>query len=246
MEVETLDSHACETTPQLSTSFGKAIAQPQAPTTALSSTIPVNPAPPQGQGLAAKLRKKRAAAVDSEKSSGHGERQQTVIPVRTPDSQWFFRCHHDPAMAVPVDVLIVKSGPDEGTYFLDPDVEFPDELDQYVVPAILTRSITNDGTEFFFLAKQSEKAPKESTRRVIREARKAWIKTKWNSVTKAYDFQYARQLRRAPVWSDKTLDELLEMAFGDKFITRPDHEIVNHLLYPDDSDFETAEPTDEE
>lgn len=246
MQLEPLDSSFGEPAQQPLANYGKATAQPTAPTTALSSTTPVNPAPPQGQGLAAKLRKKRAAAIDPEKSIGHGERQQTVIPVRTPDSQWFFRCHRDPAMAVPVDILVVKGGPDEGTYFLDPDVEFPDELDQYVVPAILTRSITNDGTEFFFLAKQSEKAPKESTRRVIREARKAWIKTKWNSVTKAYDFQYARQLRREPVWSDKTLDELLEMAFGGNFITRREHEVINSLLYPDDSDFETVEPTDEE
>jgi len=246
MEVETLDSPACEPAQQPSAKLGKATAQPTAPTTALSSTTPVNPAPPQGQGLAAKLRKKRAAAADSEKPSGHGERQQTVIPVRTPDRQWWFRCHRDPAMSVPVDLLVVRSGPDEGTYFLDPEVEFPDELDQYVVPALLTRAITHDGTEFFFLAKQSDKAPKQSTRRVVHEARKAWVKMQWNPTTKAYDFQFARQLRRDPIWSDKTLDELLEMAFSDNFITRRDHEVVNRLLYPDDSDFETAEPTDEE
>src|SRR5215472_1308150 len=124
MAVETLDSHPCEPAQQPSAKFGKATAQPTAPTTALSSTTPVNPAPPEGQGLAAKLRKKHAAAVDSEKSSGHGGRQQTVIPVRTPDRQWWFRCHRDTAMSVPVDLLIVKDGPDEGTYFLDPDTEF--------------------------------------------------------------------------------------------------------------------------
>lgn len=244
MQVESLDSLTRESIPQQPIN-GKAIAQPTTPTTAMSSTTtPVNPAPPQG--LASKLRKKRAAAVDSEKMSGHGERQQTVIPVRTPDRQWWFRCHREPTMSVPVDLLIVKSGPDEGTYFLDPEVEFPDELDQYVVPALLTRAITHDGTEFFFLAKQSDKAPKQSTRRVVHEARKAWIKMQWNKTTKAYDFQYARQLRREPVWSDKTLDELLEMAFGENLITRRDHEVVNRLLYPDDSDFETTEATDEE
>src|SRR5580693_1871615 len=148
-----------EALPAATKSNGKATyAQPQARTTASSSTTPINPAPITG--LAAKLQKKRAAAQDNKDKQGRGERQQTVVPVRTPDRQWWFRCHRDPAMSVPVDLLIIRSGPDEGTYFLDPEVEFPDELDQYIVPALLTRSITHDGVEFFFLAKQSDKSPK--------------------------------------------------------------------------------------
>jgi|HubBroStandDraft_3_1064219.scaffolds.fasta_scaffold09134_2 hypothetical protein len=232
-----------EALPAATKSNGKATyAQPQARTTASSSTTPINPAPITG--LAAKLQKKRAAAQDNKDKQGRGERQQTVVPVRTPDRQWWFRCHRDPAMSVPVDLLIIRSGPDEGTYFLDPEVEFPDELDQYIVPALLTRSITHDGVEFFFLAKQSDKSPKQSTRRCVNEARNSWIQMKWNPTTKAYDFTYARQLRREPEWSDKSLDELLEMAFGDNYITRVDHEVVNRLIYPDDDDFATAEPTE--
>jgi hypothetical protein len=233
-----------ETLPTATTnSNGKATyAQPQARATASSSTTPRNPTPTTG--LAAKLRKKRAAAQDSKDKQGRGERHQTVVPVRTPDRQWWFRCHRDPAMSVPVDLLIIRSGPDEGAYFLDPEVEFPDELDQYIVPALLTRSITHDGVEFFFLAKQSDKSPKQSTRRCVSEARNSWIQMKWNPTTKAYDFSYARQLRREPEWSDKSIDELLEMAFGDNYITRVDHEVVNRLIYPDDDDFAAAEPTE--
>jgi hypothetical protein len=220
-----------------------AFAPPQAKTTASSSTTPINPA--SATNLAAKLRKKRAAAQETHYNQGRGQRQQTVVPVRTPDRQWWFRCHRDPAMCVPVDLLIIRSGADEGTYFLDPEIEFPDELDQYIVPALLTRSITHDGVEFFFLAKQSDKSPKQSTRRCVNEARNSWIQMKWNPTTKAYDFQYARQLRREPDWSDKSLDELLEMAFGDNFINRVDHEVVNRLLCPDDEDFGVAGPMEE-
>ena len=230
--------------PTANSSNGKAPhALPQAPTTALSSKTPVNPAPPTS--LAAKLRKKRAAAAESGDKQGRGERHQTVVPVRTPDRQWWFRCHRDVAMSVPVDLLIVRSGPDEGTYFLDPEVEFPDELDQYIVPALLTRSITHDGVEFFFLAKQSDKSPKQSTRHCVNVARNSWIQMKWNPTTKAYDFTYARQLRREPEWSDKSMDELLEMAFGDNYITRVDHEVVNRLIYPDDDDFASVGTTEE-
>lgn len=227
--------------PSVSSGNGKAtFAQPPAKTTASSSTTPINPAP--ATSLAAKLRKKRAAAQETQQSQGRDQRHQTVVPVRTPDRQWWFRCHRDPAMSVPVDLLVVRSGPDEGMYFLDPDIEFPDELDQYIVPALLTRSITHDGVEFFFLAKQSAKSPKQSTRRCVNEARNSWIQMKWNPTTKAYDFQYARQLRRDPEWSDKSLDELLEMAFGDSFITRVDHEVITRLICPDDDDFSGTGP----
>ena len=233
-----------EALPTDNPSNGKAAsALPQAKTTALSSTTPINPAP--ATSLAAKLRKKRAAAQENQHGDARGQRHQTVVPVRTPDRQWWFRCHRDPAMSVPVDLLIIRSGPDEGTYFLDPDIEFPDELDQYIVPALLTRSITHDGNEFFFLAKQSDKSPKQSTRRCVNEARNSWIQMKWNPTTKAYDFQYARQLRREPEWSDKSLDELLEMAFGDNFINRVDHEVITRLLFPDDDDFVAAGLTEE-
>ena len=204
-------------------------------------TLPTNPPPvvPE-ESLSAKLKKKRAHG--SEKSHGSTETHQTAVPVRTPDKTWFFRAHHSPEMQVPVDTIIL-TGKDDGVFFLSPDVEFPDELDEFITPVLLTRCITHDGTEFFYLAKQSDKAPKESSRRCVNEARSNWIRQRWNASAKAYQFERARQLRREPVWSNKTLDELLDLAFGDKFITNASHEVVNRLLHPDDFDY-AAEPTE--
>jgi hypothetical protein len=222
---------------------GSSIATAQPETT--TSTTPTNPSP-SGEGIAAKLRKKRSAAANKGGDTNRAKRNQTSVPVRTPDKSWWFRCHRDPAQTVPVDLLIITSGPDEGIWFLDPEVEFPDELDQFVMPALLTRAITHDGTEFFYLAKQSDRSPKQSTRRIVNEARASWIKQRWNGTQKAYEFEYARQLRREPEWSNKALDELLEMAFDEKLISRVDHEVVNRLLFPQDEDFSDAEPTEEQ
>jgi hypothetical protein len=73
-----------EALPSANASSGKtAFAQPQAKTTALPSATPTNPAP--ASSLAAKLRRKRAAAQETEHNQGRGQRRQTVIPVRTPD-----------------------------------------------------------------------------------------------------------------------------------------------------------------
>ncbi len=209
-----------------------------------SHVVPVNP--PPALGLAAKLRKKRSEQAGAEsQTEGQRKANQTTVPVRTPDRQWWIRAHRDPQMQVPVDILVITGGEHEGTWFLDPEVEFPPELDQYVKPAILTRCITHDGTEFFYLSKQSAKSPKESIRRCIQAAREGWIQVRWNPTSKGYEFERARRLKREPAWSNDTLDELLEKAFGDRYVDRRDHPTINRLLFPDDDDF-AGEPAEAE
>jgi hypothetical protein len=200
------------------------------------------PTPPEtgeafpAPGRAAKLRKKRAAAGNPEGGVPGEGKIQTKLEVRTPTKKSWYRAHRDPDFQIPVDLLIIDGGRDEGTWLLEPDVEFPDELAQHTVPAILTRCITSDGTEFLFLAKQTEKSPRSSTRRLITESREKWIQSSWNGNSKSYDFRYASQLRREPVWPEKTMDELLELGFDGYIINNPNHEVVNRLLWPDDED----------
>jgi hypothetical protein len=214
-------------------------AAPAAPASTPKQSTPNNPSSEDAlPDYAGKLKNKKA----KDKTAGSkAAKTQTVIPVRTPDRQWFFRAHRDPDMTLPIDILEIKGGNDEGIYFLDPDVEFPDELEQYIVPALITRCITSDGPEFFYLAKQSSKSPKESTRRCIREAKHRWIKQNWNATIKGYEFTPASQLRREPTWSDTPLNELLDKAFGDHYITSPDHEVIVKLIDPQDDDLADSE-----
>jgi hypothetical protein len=205
------------------------------------SDQPYEPKPETGDALpapgrAAKLRKKRAAANPESVTSNEGK-IQTKLEVRTPTKKSWYRAHRDAEYQIPVELLFIEGGRDEGTWFLEPDVEFPDELQQHIVSANLTRCITSDGTEFLFLAKQSEKSPRSSTRRLITEAREKWIQSSWNGNSKSYDFRYASQLRREPVWPEKTMDELLELAFDGFIISDVTNlDVVNRLLYPQDDD----------
>jgi hypothetical protein len=195
---------------------------------------PHNPAPTEGR--AAKLRKKRASSANPEGGVSNDSKIQTKLEVRTSNKKWWYRAHRDAEFQIPVELLVIEGGRDEGTWLLEPDVEFSDELSQHIVPAILTRCITSDGTEFLFLAKQTEKSPRSSTRRLISEAREKWIQSTWNGNSKSYDFRYASQLRREPVWPEKTIDELIDLGFDGFIINNPNHEVVNRLLWPDDED----------
>jgi hypothetical protein len=194
------------------------------------SAPPDEPAP---EGRAAKLRKKRATSTAE---GGNDGKIQTRMEVRTPNKRWWYRAHRDPQFQLPVELLILEDGRDEGIWLLEPDVEFPDELAQHTAPALLTRCITSDNTEFLFLAKQSEKSPRGSTRRLISESRDAWIQSSWNKASKSYDFKRANQLRREPVWPVKTMDELLDLAFDGKIIAFSNHEVIARLLSPQDED----------
>lgn len=197
---------------------------------AFPTQTPTNPV----EGRAAKLRKKRAATTEG--GSANEGKIQTKLEVRTPAKKWWWRAHRDPQFQIPVDLLIVEGGRDEGIYLLEPDVEFPEELAQFTTPALLTRAITSDGTQFLFKAGQTEKSPRSSTRRLVSEARERWIQSSWNGNSKSYDFRYANMLRREPEWPNQTMDELLELAFDGCIIDNSSHEVINRLLFPDDED----------
>ncbi len=215
-------------------------AEPTTPESVLSSpqssrhVTPTNPGPTQPRISCAKFKAKKRADGEDEKVST-SDREQTTVPVCKPAKQWWFRAHPDTEMSIEIDVLIVEGGDYDGTYFLAPDVEFPVELVEHIIPVLLTRCINSDRVEFFYLQKQTLKSPKASTRRCVREARHRWIKVRWNPTAKGYDYQVAKQLQKPPVWSVSSMDDLLEKAFGDNYIDRPDHPVINHLCFPDDS-----------
>jgi hypothetical protein len=205
--------------------------------------VPSNPAPAESTGILGALRSKKTR----DQKESRNRNVQTTVPVRTPDKQWYFRAHPDFTMSVGIDILEIHGGADEGLWFLDPRVEFPDELDTYIVPAILTRCITSDNVEFFYLAKQSAKSPKESTRRCIAEAKKNWIKQVWSPTAKGYQFRYANSMRRNPSWTNCSFEELLEKALGDNLISDPNHAVITSLLDPtdDDNGFDAADDAGE-
>jgi len=202
--------------------------------TPVTNSTPTNPAPDAGKqaGLAEKLRSKKAR----DKAAGPVQQHQTSIEVRTPNKQWYFRASKKPDLSFPIDILVIDGGEYDGTWFLDPETEFPGELETHIVPALITLCITSNGTLFFYLAKQSPKSPKDSTRRCIHQAKVQWIKQHWNAEAKSYNWEPARLLRKEPVWPDDTPDQLLEKAFGDHYINRADHPAINCLLYPEDGD----------
>ena len=200
--------------------------------------LPVNPAP----AAEPKISKARFAKAAKEKTETNGSStaqkgKQTSVPMSSPNKKWWVRCHPSPDMVVSGLTLlpVEENGMDE-IYVLDPEVGFPDDLDNFTIPATVTRAITSQGNEFLWLSKQSPKAPKDSVRRCQAAAKRGWIQVRWNAQLKGYSYIEPRELHRDPVWSDDTMDDLMDKAFGGKFIDRADHPVITSLLFPDDED----------
>jgi hypothetical protein len=209
-----------------------------AQTSPVRHSVPKNPAPEPTKRISASKYAEANKQRTKERGSANATRStQTSIPVQSPNKLWWVRTHRDPSMMVRGISILKLEGDTDETYFLAPDVEFPDELDRFIVPANLTLSITAEGTLFFWLAKQTKKSPKDSVRRCQEVAKEKWIQVRWDAQAKGYSFEPARQLHREPVWPNESLDDLLDKAIGDKYIDRANHEIINKLLYPDDEDF---------
>jgi hypothetical protein len=202
-------------------------------------SVPTNPAPQAlgGKISASKFRNATSAKTKDEGSSNTSRAVQTTIPVQSPNKLWFVRVHPDPEMSISGLKIIKIEGASDETYFLAPDVDFPDELDQYIVPANLTLAVTAEGRLFFWLCKLSAKSPKESVRRCQAVAKTKWIRIRWDAQVKGYSYTPARSLQRDPDWGDESLDELLEKALGDHYIDTPDHAVIQKLINPQDEDF---------
>lgn len=226
--------HAPEAQKNVSGNVNQHVAQ----TTPVRHSVPKNPAPEPTKRISASKYAEASKQRTKERGSANAARStQTSIPVQSPNKAWWVRTHRDPAMTVRGISILKLEGDTDETYFLAPDVEFPDELDRFIVPVNLTLSVTAEGTLFFWLAKQTKKSPKDSVRRCQEVAKEKWIQVRWDAQAKGYSYDPARQLHREPVWPNESLDELLDKAIGDKYIDRANHEIINNLLYPDDEQF---------
>ncbi len=176
--------------------------EPAAPRRKYAS--PVNPAPASEP----KISKARFANAAKQKTETNGSStaqkgKQTSVPMCSPNKKWWVRCHPSPEMVVSgLTLLTVEENGMDEIYVLDPELVFPDDLDNFITPATVTRAITSQGNEF----SMAQQTKPEGTQRFCPPcpsgAKRTWIQVRWNSQLKGYTYIEPRELRRDPVWSD--------------------------------------------
>jgi hypothetical protein len=153
-----------------------------------------------------------------------------TVPVRKPNRQDFFRVH--PGEDWRLETVILELKEERETYLVDRDLwgELPGEL----ILKILYTVINRQGVLMLWpISLPGEDGRLNEWHRSALEAagmaQKQWVRIAANMALGAYEvFQAAADIPE-PEWPDTTLQEILRVAFKDRFIRSSDHPVVRRL-----------------
>ncbi len=153
-----------------------------------------------------------------------------TIPVRKPDRQWFVRVHPDPAYRFQTAVLELKE--DREVYLVAAPLwaELPGEI----VPMELFTAINRQGVLFIWPVRLPAEDGRQlewhrSAAEAAEMAIKTWVKVQANMGLGAYEVFEATGNLPEPEWPGRSLDQLLRIAFKDRFIDGFDHPVLRRL-----------------
>ncbi len=174
----------------------------------------------------------RLALVGNPSDAIGVRRALTIVPVRKPKRQEFFRTHHDETFAVQMAVLELKD--ENETYAVTPEVAMALPGETKVVR--LTTTITRQGNVFLWpvpmpSAEGREMAWHTSAREAAERAQDMWVRMIANMSGGYYDVYEADSSVANPQWPEYTFKQLLKVAFGNgRLIEKEDHPVLQQLL----------------
>jgi hypothetical protein len=157
-----------------------------------------------------------------------------TVPVKRPGRNEFFRVHPSPEYVIDNYVLEHESEMDRTTYWVVPGLW--DALLDNLRKVRLFTCMDKRGNVFLWPAKLPAADGSAAARgwylsglRAAEEAKKVWVKIVGNKAAGAHDVMIARGDLGEPQWPDKTLQELVKLAFGDKVIDNMGHAVVREI-----------------
>ena len=164
---------------------------------------------------------------------GEGQDVRRVLVsvlVRKPNRQEFFRTHPDPAMSVELALLEFKQ--DRQSFIITP--EMAPYLPGEAVVKLVVPTITIHGAVFLWPVKlPDEQGRLDEWNSVALEAAERagsrWLRLMANMGAGTYDVLEAAGQFPEPVWPEKSLQQLLEIAFKGRVIDSMDHPVLRRL-----------------
>ena len=151
-----------------------------------------------------------------------------TVPIRKPHKTQFVRVHP----ANKMDTMLLKYGDNgEDLYLIDPEVM--QEVEDLAKPYRLVQAIDRQNNVFIWpLAIPDDGRPLNwhlSALEAAGNAELEWTRMQANMSVGAYEVFAAEQDLGAPEWPELSMNELLEIAFKNKIIDRPDHLVLLQL-----------------
>ena len=171
----------------------------------------------------------RANAAKKNVAAPLGTRLQTSYPVDKPNRSKFVRVHPDESYRM----SYVPTYKDEDTcdiYFVDPDLELPEEIASQIKLTDLYAAQAHDGTFFIWFVNRSETSWYRSANRAVQRSVSQWVRVVSRRAANIYDLYLPEQPIPEPKWSElPSFPEMLENAFDDRRITSVDHPVLRKL-----------------
>lgn len=154
------------------------------------------------------------------------------VPVRRPAKEWWVRCH--PEESYQMQWMLLELKEERELYFPHPDVLPELMTESTLVPKLLVTSITRQNVVFLWEIRMpgSDGRLDEWNRSAMEAADRArhqWVRVAANRSLGAYDCFTTSADLPDPAWPELTFDELVKIAFKDRYIATLDHPILQKL-----------------
>jgi hypothetical protein len=155
-----------------------------------------------------------------------------TLPCRKPSKEWFVQTHPDQAYRIQTCVIELRE--DSETYLVNPSLWPELASESTFSPRALITSINRQGVLFLWPIRLpgSDGRLDEWSRSAMEAATLAagnWVRVQANMSLGAYEVYEAAGQWAAPEWPEMPFQQLLKIAFKDRFISGLDHPILKRL-----------------
>jgi hypothetical protein len=158
------------------------------------------------------------------------KRLLAIVGTKRPSEAHYFRVHPDEEMSWLGFVYTYEK--DSSNWYVLPGPPYDEmtELTSKLRRVRLFLCITRRGSLTFWLVSQTDQGTwGSSARETVEFAKTCWIRVVSNRDEGCYEPREPEEQFPEPEWPDKSLSELLKLAFKGRVIDRPDHPIIEEL-----------------
>ena len=159
--------------------------------------------------------------------------EYTVIPIRNPKPDEFFRCMPEENYSMDTNILSLKT--DNEWYLIDPDILHQIQLESQLKVMTLYVCVTMNSTPFVTCIPQPNELGQinswhESGHRTMEEAKQFWVRRQADRSNGGYIITKAMNAKLPdPKWPEMTLSEIVDRAFDKFYIDDMDHPVLQRL-----------------
>lgn len=153
------------------------------------------------------------------------------VPVHKPGPDRFIRVHPDFSMEF--NALVYEDKTTRDSYLVAPSVADP--FGRLAKPVVLHLGVDRRGNPFLVpvplpSSNGSRNPWHESLAKAVEQAKHDWARIVANLAAGVYDVFIATAELPPPEWPDKSIEELVQIAFNGKIVDTPDHPVILGLM----------------